>query len=91
MSGDRRPARNGSRPDRSKSRFFCNTARTGSLVCFVVAFVALVIGGGLSEISQNGSPTSLETAVVRWIIVAGVVVGVVLYVVGGRMVQRGQD
>ena len=91
MSGDRRSARNGSRPDRSQSRFFCNRARTGSLVCLVVAFVALVIGGGFSEISQNGSPTSLETALVRWVIVAGVVVGVVLYIVGGRMVRRGQD
>ena len=91
MSGDRRPARNGSQPERSQSRFFCNGARTGSLVCFVVAFVALVIGGGFSEISQNGSPTSLETALVRWVIVAGVVVGVVLYIVGGRMAQRGQN
>lgn len=52
---------------------------------FVLAFAALVIGGGFAEISSNGSPTSSETAVVRWIILGGVAIGVVLYVIGGRM------
>jgi hypothetical protein len=78
-------AANGSKPDLSQSRFFCNGARKGSLVCGIVAFVALVIGGGFAEISSNGSPTSAETAVVRWVIVAALVVGVTLYVVGGRL------
>ena len=39
--GSQRP-----RPDRSQSRFLCNGARTLSLACFVIAFAALVIGGG---------------------------------------------
>jgi hypothetical protein len=80
------PTTNGSRrPDRSQSRFLCNSARKVALVFFVIAFAALVIGGGFAEISTNGSPTSLETAVVRWIIVGSVVIGVVAYVIGGRM------
>jgi cation transporter-like permease len=85
VPGRPRAATNGAKPDLSQSRFFCNNARKGSLVCGIVAFVALVIGGGFAEISSNGSPTSLETAVVRWVIVAALVVGVSLYVVGGRL------
>ena len=86
MTGGLSPTTNGSqRPDRSQSRFFCNTARKVSLVFFVIAFAALVIGGGFAEISTNGSPTSLETAVVRWTILGSVVIGVVAYVVGSRM------
>jgi cation transporter-like permease len=84
-------AANGSQPDRSQSRFFCNNARRGSLVCGIVAFVALVIGGGFAEISSNGSPTSLETAVVRYIILGSLVIGVTLYVIGGRMLRRGRS
>jgi uncharacterized membrane protein len=83
---DRRDAAaNGSKPDLSHSRFFCNSARKGSLVCGIIAFVALVIGGGFAEISSSGSPTSLETAVVRWVILAALVAGVTLYVIGGRL------
>lgn len=79
------PATNGSRrPDRSQSRFLCNAPRKVALFFFVVAFAALVIGGGFAEISTNGSPTSLETAVVRWTIVGSVVIGVLAYVIGGR-------
>ena len=76
---------NGAGPDRSQSRFFCNSARRLSLLCFAVAFGALVVGGVFAEVSSNGAPTSLETAIVRWIIVAGVVVGVIAYVIGGRI------
>ncbi len=82
------PVANGSKPDRSQSRFFCNTARKLSLVCGVVAFAALVLGGGFAEISSNGAPTPLETAVVRWVIVGSLVIGAVFYVIGGRMLQR---
>ena len=57
--------------------------------CFMIAFAALVIGGGFAEISSNGSPTSIETAVVRWIILAALVVGFVAYYVGGR-IKAGQ-
>ena len=89
MSGPRNTASNGSKPDLSQSRFFCNYARKGSLVCGIVAFVALVIGGGFSEISSNGAPTSLETAAVRWVIVGSLVLGVILYVIGGRMLRSG--
>jgi hypothetical protein len=90
VSGGLSPTTNGSsRPDRSQSRFLCNSARKVSLACFVVAFAALVIGGGFAEISSNGSPTSLETAVVRWIIVGGVVIGLLAYYVGGRMRASG--
>lgn len=86
MPADPAPATNGSgRPDRSQSRFFCNLPRKVALLFFVVAFAALVIGGGFAEISSNGSPTSLETAVVRWTILGSVVVGVVAYVIGGRL------
>ena len=78
-------ATNGRRLDRSQSRFFCNGARKVSLLCFVVAFVALVIGGGFAEISSNGAPTPLETAVVRYVILAGVVAGAIAYLIGGRI------
>jgi uncharacterized membrane protein len=85
VPGRRDAAANGSRQDPSRSRFFCNNARKASLVCGIIAFVALVIGGGFAEISSNGSPTSLETAVVRWVILAALVAGVILYVIGGRL------
>ena len=85
MPGRRGAAANGSKPDLSQSRFFCNNARKGSLICGIIAFAALVIGGGFAEISSNGSPTSLETAVVRWVILAALLAGVTLYVIGGRL------
>lgn len=86
------PAANGtSRPDRSQSRFFCNAPRKVALFFFVVAFAALVIGGGFAAISKNGSPTTLETAVVRWTIVGSVVIGVVAYVIGGRLLAERAD
>ena len=53
-------------------------------MCFVIAFAALVLGGGFAEISSSGSPTSLEINLVRWVIVAGLVVGFVAYLIGGR-------
>ena len=91
MTGGLSSTTNGSRrPDRSQSRFLCNTARKISLVFFVIAFAALVIGGGFAEISTNGSPTSLETAIVRWTILGSVVIGVAAYVIGGRM-REGQE
>jgi Flp pilus assembly protein protease CpaA len=82
------PVPNGSNPGPSQSRFFCNTARKFSLVCGLVAFAALVLGGGFAEISSNGAPTHLETAIVRWIIVGSLVIGAVFYVIGGWMSQR---
>ena len=91
MTGRRDAAANGSKPDLTQSRFFCNNARKGSLVCGILAFVALVIGGGFAEISSNGSPTSLETAVVRYIIVGSLIIGATLYVIGGRMLRSGQS
>ena len=91
MSGRRNAASNGSKPDLSQSRFFCNNARKGSLVCGILAFAALVIGGGFSEISSNGAPTSLETAAVRWVIVGSLVLGATLYVIGGRMLRKGRS
>jgi hypothetical protein len=72
-------------PDRSHSRFLCNTPRKIALLFFVVAFVALVIGGGFAEISKSGSPTSLETAVVRWTIAGSLLIGLSAYVIGGRL------
>jgi hypothetical protein len=75
---------NGKGPDPSESRFFRNTARKVSLVCVGVAVAALVIGGSFAEISSDGAPTSTETAAVRWVIVAALVVGIVSYVIGGR-------
>jgi hypothetical protein len=80
---------NGSRrPDRSQSRFFCNLPRKIALLFFIVAFAALVIGGGFALISTNGSPTSLETTVVRWTIVGSLAIGVVAYVIGGRLLAE---
>jgi len=79
------PVANGSGPDRSQSRFGCNAARKVSLCFFALAVAALVIGGGFAEISTNGSPTSLETAIVRYVIVGSLVLGAGAYVVGGRM------
>ncbi|HWD55201.1 MAG TPA: hypothetical protein VG346_08760 [Acidimicrobiales bacterium] len=86
MPADRSPATNGSGwRDTSQSRFFCNVPRKVSLLFGLLAFAALVIGGGFAEISSNGAPTSLETAIVRWIIVGSLVTGVVFYVIGGRL------
>jgi cation transporter-like permease len=89
MTVDQGSGRGSPPPDRSQSRFFCNRARTASLVCFILAFAALVIGGGFAEISTSGAPTALETAVVRWIILAALIVGFVAYYVGGR-IRAGQ-
>ncbi len=66
----------------------CNGARKIALMCFVLAFAALVIGGGFAEISLSGAPTTLEVAVVRWIILGALVVGFVAYYVGGRIRAR---
>lgn len=85
MNGNVPPGR--ARPDRSRSRFLCNTPRTVSLFFIALAVVALVIGGGFSEISSSGAPTSLETAIVRWIIIGSLIVSVVAYVIGGRMLE----
>jgi hypothetical protein len=85
MSGSGDPLRNGHRTDRSQSRFFCNVPRKVSLGFLLVAVAALVIGGGFAEISSNGSPTSLETAIIRWIILGSLVIAFVAYVIGGRM------
>jgi hypothetical protein len=79
------PVTNGSSPDRSQSRFLCNLPRKVSLSLFALAVAALVIGGGFAEISSNGSPTSLETAIVRYVIVGSLVLAAVAYAVGGRM------
>jgi len=76
---------NGSRPDRSQSRFLCNLPRKLSLLFLALAVAALVVGGGFAEISSNGAPTSLQTAIVRYVIVGALVLGAVAYVVGGRM------
>jgi hypothetical protein len=62
--------------------------RKVALLFFVLAFAALVIGGGFAEISTNGSPTSLETAVVRWTILGSLVIGVAAYVLGGRLLAE---
>ena len=84
------PSSNGtSRPNRADSRFFCNRARTASLVIGLVAVVALVAGFILAELSASGAPTSSQTAVVRWVILAALVGAVVAYVIGGR--QRARD
>jgi uncharacterized membrane protein len=83
------PARNGkARPDRAHSRFFCNRARTASLLLGLVAIAALVVGAVLAEVSSSGAPTSTQTAVVRWIILAALVGAVVAYVIGGRLQRR---
>ncbi len=84
------PLRNGSRPDRSQSRFFCNTPRKVSLAFLILAAAALVIGGGFAEISSSGSPTSLETMVIRWIILGSLLLAVAAYVIGGRVLERDQ-
>ena len=80
-----RPGSNGSRPDRSQSRFLCNLPRKLSLLFVALAVAALVIGGGFAEISSNGAPTPLETSVVRYVIAGSLVLGVTAYVIGGRM------
>lgn len=86
---NRAPAANGSRDlDRSQGRFSRNLPRRIALVFFVLAFCALVIGGGFALISKNGSPTSLESTVVRWTIVGSLVIGVVAYVIGGRLLTQ---
>ncbi len=82
------PKTNGARPDRSQSRFFCNLPRKVSLCFLAVAFAALVIGGGFAEISKNGSPTSTETAIVRWVILGSLVIFVVAYLFGGRLQRQ---
>jgi hypothetical protein len=76
---------NGSGPDRSQSHFLCNLPRKVSLFFLALAVAALVIGGGFAEISSNGSPTSSETAVVRWIILGSLVAAAAAYAIGGRL------
>ena len=85
MTGSVGPVSNGSGPDRSQSRFFCNLPRKTSLAFLVVALAALVIGGGFAEISSDGAPTSLETAIVRYVILGSLVIAATAYVIGGRM------
>jgi surface antigen len=51
----------------------------------LVAFAALVAGAVLAELSSSGAPTSTQTAVVRWIILAALAGAVVAYVIGGRL------
>jgi hypothetical protein len=79
------------RPDRSQSRFFRNTPRKISLFFLAVAVAALVVGAGFAEISKSGSPTSSETAIVRWVILASLAIFVVTYVVGGRTRVRSRS
>ncbi len=76
---------NGRRPDRSRSRFLRNGWRKTSLALLALAFFALVVGGGFAEISSNGAPTSLETTLVRWVILGSLVLGAGAYLVGGRV------
>lgn len=78
----------GGRRRRPRDRFLCNGARRLSLLFFVVAVGALVTGAAFAEISTNGAPTPLETAVVRWVIVGSLVAGLVSYLVGSRMLDR---
>jgi hypothetical protein len=78
------------RPDRSQSRFFCNAPRKLSLLFGAIAVAALVIGGGFAEISSSGAPTSMETAIVRYIILGALAAAVIAYVIGGRMLEREQ-
>ena len=85
MAEGRDPLAHGARRDLSQTRFRCNNARKGSLVCAVLAFVALVVGAVFAEISTSGSPTTVETAVVRYVVLGALVAGVILYVIGGRM------
>ena len=87
MSKSADPLRNGARPDRSQSRFLRNTPRKVSLAFLLLAVAALVIGGGFAEISSSGSPTSLETAVIRWIILGSLVVFLVAYWIGRPSAQ----
>jgi hypothetical protein len=83
------PSNNGaSRLHRADSRFFCNRARTASLVLGRVAVVALVVGAMLAELSTSGAPTSTQTTVVRWFILAALVGAVAAYVIGGRQKAR---
>jgi len=85
------PVCNGSGPHRSQSRFLCNLPRKLSLFFLALAVAALVIGAGFAEISSNGSPTSLETAIVRYVIMVSLVLGALTYVIGGRMQANRQD
>ena len=83
------PSNNGSsHSSRADSRFFCNRARTASLVLGLVAVVALVAGAVLAELSSSGAPTSTQTAAIRWVILAAVVGAVAAYVVGGHQKAR---
>ena len=67
------------------SQFTCNGARKASLFAGLAALLALLIGAGFSNMSANSPPTTLETEVIRWVVVACVAVGAVLYVIGGRL------
>jgi len=48
----------------------------------------LVAGAVLAELSSSGAPTSTQTAVIRWVILAAVVGAVAAYVVGGHQKAR---
>ena len=58
MTGWRDGSANGSKPDLSQSRFFCNNARKGSLVCAILAFAGRAQAGG--------DVTAAKAAVQSW-------------------------
>jgi MFS superfamily sulfate permease-like transporter len=72
-------------------QFTRNAARKASLISGLAAVLALLIGAGFANMSANTAPTTRETEVIRWVVVACLAVGVVFYVIGGRMEEVRKD
>jgi hypothetical protein len=72
-------------------RFRCNAPRKVSFFAGLGAIVALLVGAGFANMRASGAPTSQETAVIRLVIAGCLLVAVVAYVIGSRMLHSGRS
>jgi len=68
-------------------RFTCNGPRKVSFFAGLAALLALMIGAGFANMSASGAATPLETTVVRDVIIVGLLVAVVAYQFGSRLLR----
>jgi uncharacterized membrane protein len=64
-----------------------NFPRKVALVAVLVAILAVIIGAAFASMRASDAPTALENLVVRVTVLCCLVIGVVAYVIGGRMPQ----
>jgi hypothetical protein len=81
--------RPGAGPEGSPSRFLCNGPRKLSLIAGLAAVLDIIVGAGLGAMRASNAPTSRETMIVRWVALGLLAIGVVAYVIGGRLRNAG--